>query len=120
MYKNIINFLTFDQQIKSKKKGKYEILVADNSELSVRIIKEILDGIPDDIELYSAKDGKTACEIASELIPDLILMDGGKGQVNIAEKVLQEIGLQIDVCGMVKDEKHRTRGLYYRNPRKKL
>ena len=57
------------------KKEKYEILVADNSELSVRIIKEILDGMPDDIELYSAKDGKTACEIASELIPDLILMD---------------------------------------------
>ena len=48
-------------------------------------------------------------------LPDLILMDGGKGQVNIAEKVLQEMGLQIDVCGMVKDEKHRTRGLYYKN-----
>lgn len=47
--------------------------------------------------------------------PDLILMDGGKGQVNVALKVLEELKLDIAVCGMVKDEKHRTRGLYYRN-----
>lgn len=45
--------------------------------------------------------------------PDLILMDGGKGQVNIAEEVLQELQLDIAVCGMVKDDNHRTRGLYY-------
>ncbi len=45
--------------------------------------------------------------------PDLILMDGGKGQVNIALEVLKELGLHIPVCGMVKDDKHRTRGLYY-------
>lgn len=48
-------------------------------------------------------------------LPDLILMDGGKGQVNIALKVLHEIGLEIPVCGMVKDDKHRTRGLYFNN-----
>ncbi len=47
--------------------------------------------------------------------PDLILMDGGKGQVNIALKVLGELGLSIPVCGMVKDDSHRTRGLYYNN-----
>ncbi len=47
--------------------------------------------------------------------PDLILMDGGKGQVNIALKVLAELGLSIPVCGMVKDDYHRTRGLYYNN-----
>ena len=47
--------------------------------------------------------------------PDLILMDGGKGQVNIAEDVLAELHLSIPVCGMVKDDKHRTRGLYYQN-----
>lgn len=47
--------------------------------------------------------------------PDLILMDGGKGQVNIALQVLEEFKLDIAVCGMVKDDKHRTRGLYYRN-----
>lgn len=45
--------------------------------------------------------------------PDLILMDGGKGQVNIAKKVLDTLGLSIPVCGMVKDDHHRTRGLYY-------
>ena len=47
--------------------------------------------------------------------PDLILMDGGKGQVNIAEQVLAELGIDIPVCGMVKDDKHRTRGLYFHN-----
>jgi excinuclease ABC subunit C len=46
---------------------------------------------------------------------NLILMDGGKGQVNIALKVLNEIGLEIPVCGMVKDDKHRTRGIFYNN-----
>ncbi len=47
--------------------------------------------------------------------PDLILMDGGRGQVNIALQVLDELGLEIPVCGMVKDDHHRTRGLYYNN-----
>ena len=47
--------------------------------------------------------------------PDLILMDGGKGQVNIALQVLEKLGLEIPVCGMVKDDSHRTRGLYYQN-----
>lgn len=47
--------------------------------------------------------------------PDLILMDGGKGQVNIALEVLDELKLKIPVCGMVKDDSHRTRGLYYNN-----
>ena len=47
--------------------------------------------------------------------PDLILMDGGKGQVNVALGVLDSLGLQIPVCGMVKDDNHRTRGLYYQN-----
>ena len=47
--------------------------------------------------------------------PDLLLMDGGKGQVNIAVQVLKELKLTIPVCGMVKDDSHRTRGLYYNN-----
>lgn len=45
--------------------------------------------------------------------PDLILMDGGKGQVNVARKVLDDLDIYIPVCGMVKDDNHRTRGLYY-------
>lgn len=47
--------------------------------------------------------------------PDLLLMDGGRGQVNIALDVLKELNLNIPVCGMVKDDNHRTRGLYYNN-----
>ncbi len=47
--------------------------------------------------------------------PDLIMMDGGRGQVNIALEVLAELSLTIPVCGMVKDDNHRTRGLYYQN-----
>ncbi len=47
--------------------------------------------------------------------PDLILMDGGKGQVNIALEVLDELHINIPVCGMVKDDNHRTRGLYFNN-----
>ncbi len=47
--------------------------------------------------------------------PDLLLMDGGRGQVNIALDVLKELNLDIPVCGMVKDDNHRTRGLYYHN-----
>ena len=47
--------------------------------------------------------------------PDLLMMDGGKGQVNIALEVLEQLGLSIPVCGMVKDDSHRTRGLYYQN-----
>ena len=59
-------------------------------------------------------------EIGHELgsftkFPGLLLMDGGRGQVNIALQVMEELHLDIPVCGMVKDDNHRTRGLYYRN-----
>ena len=47
--------------------------------------------------------------------PDLIMMDGGKGQVNVAQRVMENLGLDIPICGMVKDDFHRTRGLYYQN-----
>ena len=47
--------------------------------------------------------------------PDLIMMDGGRGQVNIAVRVLKELQIDIPVCGMVKDDNHRTRGLYFHN-----
>ena len=50
-----------------------------------------------------------------QTFPDLIMMDGGKGQVNVALLVLGKLGLDIPVCGMVKDDHHRTRGLYYKN-----
>ena len=49
------------------------------------------------------------------MFPDLILMDGGKGQVNVALEVLNSLNIDIPVCGMVKDDKHKTRGLIYNN-----
>ena len=62
-----------------------------------------------DASIYAEDFGKFS------RFPDLILMDGGKGQVNVALQVLEELGLHIPVCGMVKDDKHRTRGLYFNN-----
>ncbi len=50
-----------------------------------------------------------------ENYPDLIMMDGGRGQVNIALKVMEAVGVHMPVCGMVKDDRHRTRGIYYNN-----
>lgn len=50
-----------------------------------------------------------------ETFPDLIMMDGGRGQVNIALKVMDAVGVHVPVCGMVKDDHHRTRGIYFNN-----
>ncbi len=49
------------------------------------------------------------------VFPDLIMMDGGKGQVNVAKRVLERLGIDIPVCGLVKDDYHRTRGIIYEN-----
>lgn len=64
---------------------------------------------------HGLKELEEGTEEKFSKFPDLILMDGGRGQVNIAEQVLEELGIDIPVCGMVKDDKHRTRGLYYHN-----
>lgn len=61
------------------------------------------------------KEGKDENLGSFTKFPNLILMDGGKGQVNVAERVLSRLNLQIPVCGMAKDDNHRTRGLYYHN-----
>lgn len=53
-------------------------------------------------------------ETSFSIFPDLILMDGGLGQIHIAEQVLEELGVDIPVCGMVKDDHHRTRGLLFK------
>ena len=60
-----------------------------------------------DQNLLSRKDD------SFRIFPDLIMMDGGKGQVHVAQEVCRELGLEIPVCGMVKDDYHRTRGLYF-------
>ncbi len=62
------------------------------------------------------QDKKMPKELGSfTKFPDLLMMDGGRGQVNVALQVLRELGLDIPVCGMVKDDNHRTRGLYFHN-----
>lgn len=67
-------------------------------------------------EMQELKDKQMPKEMGSfTRFPDLILMDGGRGQVNICLKVLEELGLDLPVCGMVKDDNHRTRGLYFHN-----
>ena len=67
------------------------------------------------INTLEKRNGKTDEYDSFTRFPDLIMMDGGKGQVNVALKVLDELNLSIPVCGMVKDDNHRTRGLYYNN-----
>lgn len=66
-------------------------------------------------ELKEAEQGDKKVLSSFTRFPDIILMDGGRGQVNICLQVLQELGLSIPVCGMVKDDFHRTRGLYFNN-----
>ncbi len=65
---------------------------------------------------HGLKDQEEGKEIGGfTRFPDLILIDGGKGQVNAAEEALHALGVHIPICGMVKDDRHRTRGLYYKN-----
>ena len=64
---------------------------------------------------HGLRDKEEQLENSFTSFPDVIMMDGGKGQVNIAMEVLQELHLNIPVCGMVKDDRHRTRGLYFQN-----
>ena len=64
---------------------------------------------------HGLRDLEEEMENSFTAFPDVIMMDGGKGQVNIALEVLQELNLNIPVCGMVKDDRHRTRGLYFHN-----
>ena len=68
----------------------------------------------DEIKAIQQRDLKLSAGKFSTF-PDLIMMDGGKGQVNIALEVLEKLHLHIPVCGMVKDDNHRTRGLYFNN-----
>ena len=67
-------------------------------------------------EIQELKNKNLPQEVGSfTRFPDIIMMDGGRGQVNICLQVLEELGLSIPVCGMVKDDNHRTRGLYFHN-----
>lgn len=77
------------------------------------LTRRFVHGMEEREELSSKKMGTEYGSFTK--FPDLLLMDGGKGQVNIALEVLRELGIDIPVCGMVKDDNHRTRGLYFQN-----
>ena len=77
------------------------------------LTRRLLHGLEESREL-EARDLDQAYGSFTKF-PDLLLMDGGRGQVNIALSVLEELQIHIPVCGMVKDDNHRTRGLYYNN-----
>ena len=65
---------------------------------------------------HGLEEQKSGKELGSfNVFPDLIMMDGGKGQVNVALEVLQSLNIDIPVCGLVKDDKHQTRGIIYNN-----
>lgn len=70
---------------------------------------------PDDYASMKEVLSRRFTDEKMDVLPDVIMMDGGKGQMNIALMVLDSLGLNIPVCGMVKDDKHRTRALYYNN-----
>ncbi|MCX4375392.1 MAG: excinuclease ABC subunit UvrC [Lachnospiraceae bacterium] len=72
-------------------------------------------GLDEREELKNAENGMEEQFGSFTKFPDLLLMDGGRGQVNIALQVLEELDISIPVCGMVKDDNHRTRGLYFNN-----
>ena len=75
--------------------------------------RRLLHGMQDEPQEKNIETGEMPDSF--HRFPDLLLMDGGRGQVNIALQVLGELGIDIPVCGMVKDDNHRTRGLYYNN-----
>ena len=67
-------------------------------------------------ERKNMEENRLEKELGSfSVFPDLIMMDGGRGQVNVAVRVMENLGLSIPICGMVKDDFHRTRGLYFHN-----
>lgn len=70
---------------------------------------------PDDYASMKEVLSRRFTDERMDVLPDVLMMDGGKGQVNVALMVLDSLGLDIPVCGMVKDDNHRTRGLYYNN-----
>lgn len=70
---------------------------------------------PDDYASMKEVLSRRFTDEKMDIMPDVIMMDGGKGQVNVAQMVLDSLGIDIPICGMVKDDNHRTRGLYYNN-----
>ena len=99
--------------IENRISDRAKILLIDEDTSISYLIRRAME--KENYKIYIAGSGKQGMEMSTGVCPDLILMDGGKGQVNVALRVLDHLGLDIPVCGMVKDDDHRTRGLYYNN-----
>ncbi len=97
------------------RKFKIRTVTGPNDYASMRevLTRRFSHGLEEKNRLQKEGVGKEAGSFTR--FPDLLMMDGGRGQVNIALEVLKELDLEIPVCGMVKDDNHRTRGLYYQN-----
>ena len=99
--------------IENRISDRAKILLIDEDTSISYLIRRAME--KENYKIYIAGSGKQGMEMSTGVCPDLILMDGGKGQVNVALQVLDDLRLNIPVCGMVKDDYHRTRGLYYEN-----
>ncbi|MDO4295511.1 MAG: excinuclease ABC subunit UvrC [bacterium] len=97
------------------RKFKIQWVKGPNDYASMRevLLRRFRHGLAEQQE--SQKERESSSESRFVRFPDLLLMDGGRGQVNVALEVLQELQLNIPVCGMVKDDAHRTRGIYFQN-----
>lgn len=96
-----------------KFKIKWVVGANDYASMKEVLTRRFVHGIKEQQELEQKKLDDSYGKFTR--FPDIIMMDGGKGQVHIAEQVLAELQLNIPVCGMVKDDNHRTRGLYFRD-----
>ncbi len=85
--------------------------IDDYSSLREVLTRRMKRAIKEQKEILENKLNPLAAKFSK--LPDVIFMDGGKGQVNIAKAVEKDFGLEIPICGMVKDDKHNTRGLYF-------
>lgn len=114
---NVGSMIVFEKgksNIKNYRRFKIKTFDGPNDYESMREImgRRFLHGIREREEL---KAQEKSFELGKfSVFPDLIMLDGGIGQVNAVKPVLEEMGIHIPVCGMVKDDKHRTRGLVYR------
>ncbi len=95
---------------------RFKIKTVHNSPDDYKSMEEILRrrftrGINENLENHTNKKNRESFS----LLPDLIIVDGGKGQVNKGQKVLDELGINIPLCGLVKDDFHKTRGIMYKN-----
>lgn len=117
-YENVGSMIVFEQG-KPKKNAYRKFKIKwfkgqdDYQSMEEVLTRRVTHGLNEQNELQEKNMDFTLGSFSH--FPDLILMDGGKGQVNVALRVLDELHLNIPVCGMVKDDHHNTRGLYYNN-----